>query len=86
MLQKMAAPRLESVVFLERTNDLPRWRETITRVAEGALGPAWRTTVKSDGRLAAELEALNPHSPALQKMKAGPPPAPGPQPVPHRKM
>jgi len=78
MLQKIASPRLEPVVFLEKTTDLPKWREAVTRVAEGALGPAWRTTIKVEGRLSAELEGLNPDHSAIKKMKAGMPPVPGP--------
>ena len=77
MLQKIASPRLEPVVFLEKTTDLPKWREAVTRVAEGALGPAWRTTIKVEGRLSAELEGLNPDHSAIKKMKAGMPPAQG---------
>src|SRR4051812_23111609 len=56
-LREFQSFRPGPVVFLEKTADLPRRKDAVARAAEGSLGPAWRSTVRVGGQLAARARA-----------------------------
>jgi len=70
MTKALQVQKFPAVVHLERLADYERWSQAITKVAEIALGPTWRSTIKAGGQLFRELADAAPEHPAVKKINA----------------